>query len=67
MISTTLNIKFLGLTELILDQSLVSLHGMPGYCMFSNCRNVHGGGAAIYVSTEYELSAVTYLTISDLY
>lgn len=31
--------------------------------MFSNCRNVHGGGVAMYVSNVYASSVVNHLTI----
>lgn len=47
-VATKYNI--LGLTELRLEAHLSSLYQLPGYSLFTNCRNTHGGGVAMYIS-----------------
>lgn len=55
-----LNIKhsIIGLTEIRLSSHLASLYQLPGYKMFSNCRNTHGGGVAVYISDSYHATIV---------
>ena len=42
--------NIIGLTETRLSPHLASLYQLPGYKMFSNCRNTHGGGVSLYIS-----------------
>lgn len=39
----------LGLTEMRLSPHLTPLYKLPGYSMFTSCRNTQGGGAALFV------------------
>ena len=54
------NIKhsIIGFTEIRLSPHLTSLYQLPGYKMFSNCRNTHGGGVSIYISDSYNATGV---------
>ena len=62
-ISTKTNI--IGLTEIRLDSHLASLYEFPGYHMYSNCRNVHGGGVALYVDRDCDSSMISDLVITE--
>ena len=55
------DVKFniLGFTETRLDADLNNLYQLPGYNLFTKCRDRHGGGVAMYISTDL------YSTISD--
>lgn len=46
----TTKCSVLGFTETRLSSHLTSLYQLPGYNMYTNCRNTHGGGVALYVS-----------------
>ena len=62
------SIKFdiLGFTEIRLDSHLCSLYDIPGYHMFTRSRNSHGGGVALYISTDYyDTGTQNQLTISE--
>lgn len=65
--NTILDITVLGFTEVRLDPNYVSLYELPGYIMYNNCRNVHGGGVSIYASSEYDSSIVNHLVKSESY
>ena len=41
------------------------LYELPGYYMYSNSRNVHGGGVAMYVINNYDSSVQSQLEISN--
>lgn len=61
----SLNINVIGLTEIRLEPHLSMLYDIPGYSMFVNSRNAHGGGVAIYVSDKYESLLLYQFTILD--
>ena len=63
--STSLNINVIALTEIRLDSHLSYLYDIPGYNLFTNSRNIHGGGVALYISSDYDLMVQNHLTISD--
>ena len=63
--STSLNINVIGFTEIWLDSHLSHLYNIPGYRLFVNSRNIHGGGVALYISSDYDLLLQNHLTISD--
>ena len=65
MQNSNLNINVIGFTEIRLNPSLSSLYELPGYHMFTNSRNVHGGGVSLYVARDYESTVVKDFTISD--
>lgn len=50
---TNINFHVIGLTEIRLAPHLTSLYELPGYRMYANTRNVHGGGVAIYILNHY--------------
>ena len=60
-------VKFdvIGLTETRLDSHLCSLYQIPGYYMYSNPRNTHGGGVTIYMSSNLDSAIQNELTISE--
>lgn len=60
------SVKFdvIGLTEVRLDSSLSSMYHLPGYSIYSNARNVHGGGVALYVSDTYGVLLQNNLSFS---
>ena len=42
--------------ETRLNNSISSLFQLPGYCLYTQCRNTEGGGTALYVSVTYNSS-----------
>ena len=62
---SAVNFDVLGFTETRLQPHLSSLYEIPGYNMFINSRNVHGGGVALYISNNFDSSEQTQLTVSD--
>ena len=48
----------LGLTETRLSNDIVNLYQLPGYNLFTQCRNRYGGGVAIYISDNYNSTMV---------
>ena len=46
--------NIIGLTETRLSPHLISLYPLPGYNLFTNCRNTQGGGVSLYVSDRFE-------------
>ena len=58
-------IDVIGFTEIRLDPHLSSLYELPGYDLFTNCRNVYGGGVAMYVSRDHQSTLQVCLTITD--
>ena len=44
----------LGFTETRVEQQLVSMYQIPGYNMFTTCRNRYGGGVALYIASKYK-------------
>lgn len=65
MYNSSIKFDIIGLTEIRLDSSLCTLYEIPGYNMFTCSRNVHGGGIALYISTDYDSSAQSQFTISE--
>ena len=63
--STSLNINVIAFTEIRLESHLSYLYDIPGYNLFTNSRNIHGGGVALYISSDYDLLVQNHLTISD--
>ena len=59
------NFDVMGFTEIRLDPHMCSLYELPGYYMYTNSRNVHGGGVALYVSTDYNTSVLNQLEFSN--
>ena len=60
-----INFSVLGFTETRLEPHLSSLYGLTGYSLYANSRNTHGGGVALYVSTDYESTVINQFTLSD--
>ena len=57
-------IDVLGFTETRLDQQLVPMYQIPGYNMFTTCRNRYGGGVALYIASKY-ISSLYYSLCND--
>ena len=62
-LSTKCNI--LGLTEIRLSPHLSSLYQLSGYKVFTNPRNTHGGGVALYVSSSINCIPLTEFSKVD--
>ena len=43
----------IGFTETRLDYDLISVYQLPGYNMFTKCRNRNGGGVAVYITSNF--------------
>ena len=67
MHNLSINIIVLGFTETRLVSHLSSLYKLPGYYIYTNSRNIHGGGGVIYVSNNYVSSVQNEIIISDSY
>lgn len=63
--STSFNINIIGFTEIRLDPQFSFLYNIPGYSLLTNSRNVHGGGVALYVSSDYDSSVQDHITILE--
>lgn len=63
--SSALSIYVLGFTDIILDSYLVSLYELTEYSVLFTSRNTYDGGAALYMSNEYDSYVVSHLNISD--
>ena len=61
----SIHIYVLCFTEVRLAPHISSLYELPMYHMYTNARNVHGDGVAIYVSNEYNSSVLNQFTLSD--
>lgn len=59
LVYTSVKFDILGFTETRLDNDLIKLYQLPGYNLFTKCRDRHGGGVAMYISTDH------HSTISD--
>lgn len=59
----TTKYNILGFTETRLEPQLAPLYHLPGYCMYTNCRNTHGGGVALYISNSLNSSALKDFTV----
>lgn len=59
------NYNILGFTETRLEHHLAPLYQLPGYCMYTNCRNTHGGGVAIYISNSLNSLALKNFTMME--
>ena len=57
----------IGLSEVRLDPNLISLYELPGYNMFANSRNIHGGDVVLYVSDDHNATIVNHLNISEAF
>ena len=55
----------LAFTEERLDQHLVPMYQIPGYNMFTTCRNRYGGGVALYVASKYNATMSEYFSLSN--
>ena len=55
----------LAFTEVRLDQHLVSMYQIPGYNMFTTCRNRYVGGVALYVASKYNATKSEYFSLSN--
>ena len=53
----------IGLQETRLDQALAPLYQLPGYNMFTKCRNRHGGGVSLYIKNRYSSKEIGEFTI----
>lgn len=53
----------IGLTETRLNSEYCTLYMLSGFNMYSNCRNVHGGGVVIYVDKMYPSKMIDEFTI----
>ena len=61
------NLKYdvIGFCETRLDSNIASLYTINGYTMYCKHRNRHGGGVAMYVSSDYTSSIINYMTICE--
>ena len=55
----------IGFCETRLDCDFSSVYQMPGYHQYTNSRNRHGGGVALYVSNKYQNSMCSDLCYLD--
>lgn len=53
LVSSCVKFDILGFTETRLDLDLVNLYKLPGYNLFTTCRNRCGGGIAMYISDNH--------------
>ena len=67
MHNSSVNFKVIGFTEVWLDAHHSSIYELPGYCLYANSRNIHGGGTTLYVSDRYDSSVQNNLSISESY
>ena len=51
--NTSVNLNIIGFTETRLHNDITQLYQLPGYNMFTKCRNRNGGGVAMYISSDY--------------
>lgn len=61
--NTVTKLDLLCFTETRLDQQLVPLYQIPNYDMFTNCRNRHGGGIALYIERKFSSCMIDECTL----
>ena len=61
------NIHFdvLGFSETRLDSELALIYQLPGYHLYTKCRNRNGGGVALYITNVHHSSMVTEFSHTD--
>lgn len=63
--STSLKLNVIGFTETRLDSDLAAVYQLPGYNLYTKCRNRNGGGVAMYISSDYYCTELTDASISE--
>lgn len=59
--------SIIGLTEIRLCPHLASLYQLPGFSMFTSCRNTQGGGTALYVPQSFRPTALKEFSKVDVF
>lgn len=62
---SSVSLNVIGFTEVRLGAHHSSLYDIPGYLLFTNPRNIHGGGTALYVSERYVSHVQINITVSE--
>ena len=65
--SLNLSCDVLGLTETRLEPHLAPLYQLPGYSLFTGCRNTYGGGVAMYISDKYHAFQLREFSLIETY